>query len=164
MSTLLLPPGTRAVVQYAGPRPEATGVAWLMLESRSGSNFRQDVVGCLHFCPEDLTDPQSRLSRWKRRLALRTPLGYAMRSVSLDAMAKEHRRMTDLQRFRRKMGQVLRAYEAEKLKALRGELGLPEMALERLDQELELAWQKAERIYGCKREDFNPTHHGPLRV
>jgi hypothetical protein len=156
MSTPLLPPGTRAVVQYAGPRPEATQIAWLILESRTGSNFRQEVVGCLTYHPEELADPLSRLSRWKRRMALRTPLGYTMRNVSLDAMAKEHRRMTDLQRFSRKMGQVLRIYEAEKMKALRGELGLPEMAMERLDHELELAWQKAERIYGCKREDFNP--------
>lgn len=156
MEPLQLPQGTRAVVQYAGPRPEATGVAWLMLESRTGSTFRQHVVGCIAYHPNDLTDPHSQLGRWRRRLALRTPLGYTMRSVSLDAMAKEHRRLTDLQRFRRKMGQVLRAYEAEKAKALRGELGLPEMALERLDTELEQAWQKAERIYGCKREDFNP--------
>ena len=155
MSTLSLPPASVAVVPYEGPRPEATGVAWLMLESRTGSTFRQEVVGCLHFHPDDLTDPQSRLGRWIRLMRVRTPLGYAMRSVSLDAMAKEHRRMTDLQRFRRKMGQVLRAYEAEKAKALRGELGLPEMALERLDEELEQAWVKAERIYGCNRKDFH---------
>lgn len=158
MEPLQLPQGTRAVVQYAGPRPEATGVAWLMLESRTGSAFRQEVVGCLHFCPDDLTDPMSRLGRWKRLLSHRTPLGYTMRSVSLDTMYKEHKRLTDLQRFRRKMGQVLRAFEAEKAKALRGELGLPEMAMERLEHELELAWQKAERVYGCKREDFNTNN------
>ena len=160
MGTLHLPQGTRAVAQYAGPRPEATGVAWLMLESRTGASFRQDVVGCLYFHPEDLTDPQSRLGRWKRRLSLRTPLGYTMRSVSLEAMAKEHRRMTDLQRFRRKMGMVLRAYEEEKAKALRGELGLPEMAMERLDLELQEAWAKAERIYGCRKEDLQNTDLG----
>ncbi len=126
-----------------------------MLQSRHGKEYHRYVVGCLAYHPNDLSDPHSRLGRWVRRLALRTPLGYMMHSVALDAQWKERRTLTDLQRFRRKMGQVLRAYEEEKAKALRGELGLPELALERLEEELEQAWQKAERIYGCKREDFH---------
>ena len=155
MNALLLPPASCAVVPYEGPRPETTGLAWIILESRHGKEYHRYVVGCLAYHPNDLTDHHSRLRRWVRRMAQRTPLGYTMHSVALDAHWKERRTLTDLQRFRRKMGQVLRAYEEEKAKALRGELGLPELALERLDEELEQAWVKAERIYGCNRKDFH---------
>lgn len=157
MSALLLPPASRAVAPYAGPRPEATSLAWVLLESRYGKAYHRHVVGCIAYHPNDLTDPHSQLGRWRRRLAICTPLGCSLTSVALSAKGRERRTLDELQRFRRKMGQVLHAYEAEKAKALRGELGLPELALERLEEELEQAWQKAERIYGCKREEFNPT-------
>lgn len=158
MIAALLPPATRAMVRFSGPRPGATSLAWLILESRCGGSFRQDVVGCLTYCPDDLADPSSRLGRWKRRLALRTALGYTLRSVGLEAMAKDRRPLSDEQRFKRKMGMVLRKYEEEKAAIERLERGIPQLAMERLNDELEEAWIQAERIYGCKRTDFyEPT-------
>jgi hypothetical protein len=49
----------------------------------------------------------------------------------------------------------------EKAKALNGELGLPELALERLDVELEACWVKAREIYGHTKEEFH-TNEQPL--
>lgn len=153
----LLPPASTAVVPYTAPRPQPTHQVefWWRRDHR---HEHDELLGRITCAWTDLTD-QRRVTRLTTRLylALRTDW-HRLRVDTRPLLESElqRRTLTDLQRFRRKMGQVLRAYEEEKAKALRGELGLPELALERLDTELEQAWQKAERIYGCSRADFKP--------
>lgn len=157
MSTPLLPPGTRAVVQYAGPRPEATHQVEYWWR-RNHLHEHDELLGCVTCAWNDTTDGR-RATAITTRMYLTLRADWHRLRVDVRPLVQpDHvrRSFTDLQRFSRKMGQVLRTYQVEKARALRGELGLPEMAMERLDHELELAWQKAERIYGCKRKEFNP--------
>lgn len=159
MSTLLLPPATRAVVRYTGPRPEATHVAWIHVEWRYRGEFHQEIIGCVAYFSDDLNDQDSRWNRWRRRINIRIPLGCSLRAIARDRLSKERRTLSDLQRFKRKMGMVLREYEKEKAAIERLERGIPQLAMERLDAELEEAWKKAERIYGHTQEDFDRSTH-----
>jgi hypothetical protein len=160
MEQLQLPQGKMVVVPYVGPRPEATHVV-VFSWRRDHLKEHDEMIGAVTCAWTDTTDHR-RIENLKTRvyLALRTDWHRLQVDVRpLEHMLRERRTMDDLQRFKRKMGQVLRTYEAEKVKALRGELGLPELALERLDTELQLAWEKAERIYGKKKvEYYEPTN------
>jgi hypothetical protein len=158
MNALLLPPGKSALVLYNGPRPDATHRVefWWRRDHR---HEHDELLGCVTCAWNDTTDGR-RMAHLKTRLYLTLRADWQRLRVDVRPLEEAdytRRTLTDLQRFRRKMGQVLRTYAEEKAKAMRGELGLPEMAIERLDTELEHAWQKAERIYKCSRTDFNPT-------
>lgn len=158
MERRLLPPATCAVVRFAGPRPEATH----LVEFRYRHDHRRERDELLGTVTCDWTDPtdQRRIADLKTRMYLALRTDWQRLAVDIRPLREklaERRMLSDLQRFKRKMGMVLRKYEEEKAAIARLERGIPQLALERLNADLQEAWAQAERIYGCTIEDFYRT-------
>lgn len=150
-------PTLPCVAPYAQPEP--THVAMVRVHPWTG-HAHNELLGTITFHPSEWNDSRSRLARIRERLGGLT-IRWQFDTYPIDEFSllpREARRLTDVQRFRRKMGQVLRAYDEQRAVILTQSKGLfVEDDLARLDAELEEAWGKAERIYQCTREDFKPT-------
>jgi hypothetical protein len=158
MDQLLITQGSGAVVPFVGPRPPATHeVRWFFRHDHHHDH--DELLGRITTCWSDDRE-QRRIESITLRIqfALQCPWNRLRRDiVPLSSVDKVRRSMSDLQRFRRKMGMVLNAYNQQRTAILQGQHGIPEFALERLDHELSLAWDKAQRIYGFTKNDYQPA-------
>lgn len=158
MKHLLITQGACAVVPFAGPRPQATHeVRWFFRHDHHHDH--DELLGRSTTCWSDARE-QRRIESISLRiqLTLQCPWNQLRRDiVPLVSIDRERRTLSELQRFNRKMNKVLRTYQQQRSEILAGLHGLPELALERLDHELSLAWDKAHRIYGFTRNDFTPS-------
>ncbi len=148
-------PGNTAPAPCRQPRPAPTHevLFWWKRDHRRENN---ELVGRTT-CDWNDTADHLRITRLKLRMYNAMQADYMRLQVDLRPMAslRERRTMDNLQRFRRKMGMVLREFEKRRAEAINLQHGIPEFALQDLDQQLEEAWQQAERIYGCKREQYH---------
>ena len=158
MEHLLITQGACAVAPFAGPRPEATHeVRWFFRHDHHHDH--DELLGRILV---NWSEPreQRRIESLSLRIqfTLQCSWNQLRRDiVPLVSLDKARRTLSDHQRFVRKMDRVLRAYDEQRDTILRGGQGLPEIGLQLLDQELDQAWQKAQRIYGFSRTD-HPAH------
>lgn len=154
MKQLQLPEGNKAVVPYVGPRPMPTHLVDFWWR-RNHLHDDDELIGRMSCAWNDSVD-QRRIVRLKSRLYRTLEVDWHRLRVDVRPIgsADERRTLSDLQRFRRKMGMVLRAYEEEKAAIANGQRGLPEIALEQLEHDLAASWTKAHKIYGHTKEDF----------
>lgn len=143
-----------AMVRYDGPTPP-THTARYQVKRRYNGGHDWDVIGAM-----DVNVGSDRDMRRLRLLDARLNykfIGTEVARVMLPIeKQKQPRQLSDLQRFRRKMGMVLRAYEQEKQEILDLHHGIfVDDELARLERDLEEAWAKAEEIYGCTRDEYN---------
>jgi hypothetical protein len=158
MSTLALPPACDALALFT-PERVATHVVRFQVKRQYKGGHEYDLLGSMVVDVANNRDAH-RVTHLLNRLRYRLQ-GMEVITVHVDLRTTtERRELGSLGRFRRKMGMVLRTYEEEKAKALRGELGFTELALERLDVELQACWVKAREIYGHTKEEF--TNEQPL--
>lgn len=155
MERRLLPPATRAVVRFVGPRPEATHLVEFRYR-HDHRHERDELLGTVTCAWTDPTD-QRRITNLKTRMYLALRTDWQRLAVDIRPLQEkllERMTLSNLQRFKRKMGMVLRQYEKDKAAIDRLEHGIPQLALERLNADLQEAWAQAERIYGYSRADF----------
>jgi len=156
MSTLLLTKGRCTAVLYSGPAPEPTHsvrftVTYLMPDSP------RHQLGNLLATLED-RDSLLRITTLQRYLQHKFPRAHVELYWQELGAAKERRRLSDVQRFRIRMGKVLRAYDAELAAIRAGDRGLFREELElQLNKDLEAAWAKAEQLFRCKKEEYYNT-------
>lgn len=145
------------MVRFEGPKVP-THVARYQVKRKYPGGYEWDVIGSID------VDVNSERDMQRLRL-LGARLQYKFVGIEWTRVMIEHgdaparRAFDDLQRFKRKMGMVLRAYEQEKeeIRALKHGLFVDD-ELARLDRHLEEAWAKALQIYGHTKEDYySPT-------
>lgn len=156
----LLPAHTQSVamVRFAGPKVP-THTARYQVKRKYVGGHEWDVIGSIDV---DVASDQD--MRRLRLLDARLHYTFAGIEVSRVMLPREdaqvRRALDHLQRFKRKMGMVLRAYEEEKQQVLAQKFGLfIEDELVRLDADLQEAWAKAEQIYGHTKEDYYKPQH-----
>jgi hypothetical protein len=154
---IALPPSTcRAVVVLDAPPAEATLLAVYSYRHLCPfHHLEKDVIGAIGYDPNDQRS-MDRLLRMDNLLHARFGWQSITRDNHRTEALRERTTLSDLERFRRKMLKVVRQYEANKVLIDNGVGGLfQEERLRELDAELELAWQKMEDRYGCKREQLD---------
>lgn len=145
-----------ALVPYLPPAHH-THQARYQVERRYVGGYEYDILGSVLVDVGSDRDMRKLIELDQRMNFLLT--GQRVVRVMIALNEAPTRRMSDIQRFRRKMGTVLRAYEEEKAKVLAFEYGLfVDDEMRRLDRQLDETWAKAFEIYGCTKADyFNTT-------
>ncbi len=152
MSSQLLLPAARpctAVVHHVPPNPPATHL--IRFSVRDSNRDETYVLGVISTTMDD-----RRCNERAKRIE--TLVRYRLNSVMVELRVvptewlHERSALSDIERFRRKMLRVQRAYEEDRTAILNGEGGLfQEERLRELDALLEQAWQKMEQRYGVLR-------------
>lgn len=142
-----------AVVRHVPPRPPATHT--MRFSVRDSNRDETYVLGAITTTMDDRRCSE----RAKRIEAL---VRYRLHSVMVEVRVvptewlHERRAFSDVERFRRKMLRVQRAYEQDRDAIVNGEGGLfQEDRLRELDALLEQAWQKMEHRYGVRRDQLD---------
>jgi hypothetical protein len=155
VAPLLLPAAKpcKAVVRHMPPTPPATHI--IRFSVRDSNRDETYVLGAISTTMDDRRCNE----RAKRIEAL---VRYRLHSVMVEVRVvptewlHERRVFSDVERFRRKMLRVQRAYEDDRAAILNGEGGLfQDDRLRELDALLEQAWQKMEQRYGVRRDQLD---------
>lgn len=145
------------MVRFEGPQAP-THTARYQVKRKYVGGYEWDVIGQIDVDVHSQRDMQ-RMQLLDLRLQYRFAGIEVSRVMFAHAEAGKRKALSDLQRFKRKMGMVLRAYEEERLfiMNLKHSLFIDD-ELDRLNRDLDEAWAQAERIYGCTKADYyQPT-------
>lgn len=153
MNTLTTTPPCLPVLREEDPPRQATHT--VHIEVHDAHRDQRWLLGVLSVVMED---PASEL-RVRRITALAMHRLYRVR-VNARWVATtwlgERRTLSNLERFRRKMLRVQRAFEEDRAAIVNGEAGLfQEERLRELDALLEQAWAKMEQRYGVQRSQLD---------
>lgn len=149
---LSLPAHRPLPVAYAPPSMPHTHETWIWYY-RVGDIG--DVIGVLLNSPDDRRS-ERRMRRIEALVRYRLEGGRVVFRVRPTEFLQDHKQLSDLERFRRKMLKAQRAYEQDRARILSGADGLFQAdRLRELDAIMEKVWQKMEDRYKCRREDLD---------
>lgn len=152
-TTRLLPPPSSLPCAVPKSKPVPTHTItfyWKAKHSHSDRNTIGNIT--IRMSDNDEIRRLERITAW-----LRLKVGHGLHHCTLPlALLKEARRLSDLERMRRKWGKVMRAYQSDRERIIHGEGGLfIEERLLELEATMETIQKKVERTYGHRIEELD---------
>ena len=152
MSTLATTTAILPVLREVGPPRAATHT--VRIEHQDSYRGERWLLGVLTVVMED-AESELRVKRITKLVEHRLYRVRVLATTAPTTWAVERRTLSNVERFRRKMLKVMRAYDEDRAAIMNGEAGLfQDDRLRELDALLEQAWAKMEQRYGVRREQL----------